>query len=58
MHAYAVVEEGATTGFEIDSVEVLADVAALVAADDDAAGAGVETEEFEHFKLTGGELLE
>ena len=58
VHAYAVVEEGATTGFEIDGVEVLADVAALVAANDDAAGAGVETEEFEHFKLTGGELLE
>ena len=58
VHAYAVVEEGATTGFEIDGIEVLADVAALVAADDDAAGAGVETEEFEHFKLTGGELLE
>ena len=46
MHAYAVVEEGATTGFEIDGVEVLADVAALVAANDDAAGAGVETEEW------------
>ena len=58
VHAYAVVEEGATTGFEIDGVEVLANVSALVAADDDAAGAGVETEEFEHFKLTGGELLE
>ena len=58
MHAYAVVEEGAATGFEIDGVEVLADVSALVAANDDAAGAGVETEEFEHLKLTGGELLE
>ena len=58
VHAYAVVEEGATPGFEIDGIEVLANVSALVAADDDAAGAGVETEEFEHLKLTGSELLE
>ena len=46
MHTFAVVEEGAATGIEIDSVEILANVSALVGAQDDATFCCVETEEF------------
>ena len=46
MHTFAVVEEGAATGIEIDSVEILANVSALVGAQDDATFCSVETEEF------------
>lgn len=58
VQTYAIVQQSAATALEIDSVEVFADVSALIGANDDAALCGVESEEVEHFKLALRELAE
>ena len=58
MHSHAVVEEGGSAAFDIEGIEILAEMSRSIAFENDAVGFGVETKYFQHLKRPFGELTQ